>query len=187
MAHAAQTSPDADVPLAARLEALHEASFGWACSCCDGDRDEAADVLQTCYVKVLTGRAEFGGQSSFRTWFFGVVRFTALESRRRGARALTLAGLQDPGPEPAQPDAALLEAEQGERLRDALAQLPARQRDVLHLVFYQGLSVTEAATVLELSVGSVRVHYDRGKKRMRALLASFRPEFDLDTEAQDHG
>lgn len=161
--------------LEARLEALHGASFGWALHCCGGHAEDAEDVLQTVYVKVLSGRARFEGRSSLRTWLFGVIRLTALESRRReraGAQRAELAALHmDPrGAEAAAPDA-ILDGDDGpDRLRDALGQLPPRQREVLHLVFYQEMSIREAADVMEISLGSARVHYDRGKKRLRSLL-----------------
>src|SRR5262245_62333937 len=72
----------------AQLLVHHAAGFGWALVCCRWDRAEAEDVLQTSYLKVLEGRARFGGRSSFRTWLLGVIRRTALERRR--ARALHL-------------------------------------------------------------------------------------------------
>ncbi len=49
--------------------------------------------------------------------------------------------------------------------------LTARQREILHLVFYQELSVQEAAEVLGMPVGTARTHYERGKTRLRAMLA----------------
>jgi RNA polymerase sigma factor (sigma-70 family) len=171
MAHPALPPPD----LEASLEALHEASFGWARSCCDGDADQAADVLQAAYVKVLSGAARFAGQSSFRTWLFGVIRFTALEARRAGGRELPL----DAHPEPESPahsaDAALIQAEEHAALHSALAVLPDRQREVLHLVFHQELSIAEASAVMGVSLGSARVHYERAKKRMRTLLSNSTP------------
>lgn len=163
--------------LEASLAALHEASFGWARSCCGGDADEGADVLQTCYAKLIVGQAVFSGRSSFRTWLFGVIRLTALEVRRKRARDLSMPEWTEP-PVAAPPvDANLIEAEESAALRRALDQLPDRQREVVHLVFYQGLSVAEAADVMELSIGSARVHYDRAKKRLRALLS---PHFHRD-------
>ncbi|MGQ0767400.1 MAG: RNA polymerase sigma factor [Gemmatimonadota bacterium] len=157
----------------ASLEALHEASFGWARSCCFGDRENAADVLQTAYAKVLSGLARFEGRSAFRTWFFGVIRLTALEgTRERGRdRILTLVPPYDhPSVEP--PDAALIRAEESESLRRALAELPHRQQQALHLVFYQDLSIADAALIMGVSVGSARTHYDRGKKRLRVILSA---------------
>jgi len=65
------------------LGRLHPASFGWALWCCDHRREEAEDVLQTAYLKVMEGTASFDGSSSLRTWFFSVIRRTAWEQRRR--------------------------------------------------------------------------------------------------------
>jgi RNA polymerase sigma-70 factor (ECF subfamily) len=166
MAFPAPTAPD----LEASLEALHEASFGWARSCCDGDADQAADVLQSAYVKVLSGAARYGGESSFRTWLFGVIRLTALESRRRRWRELPMERLAEPESPAPSADAVLAAREEHEALRVAVSQLPDRQRDVLHLVFQQELSIAESAAVMGVSVGSARVHYDRAKKRLRTLL-----------------
>ncbi len=159
-----------------RLASLHEDSFGWACSCCGWNETEAEDVLQTVYLKVISGRARYDGRSAFRTWLFGVIRFTALELHRRirlhDEKIDGLAGESVAmGQAPSAPDDALVEARQAERLRAALSGLSDRQAEVLHLVFYQGLTVREAADVMEVSVGSARIHYDRGKKRLRALLS----------------
>jgi len=59
-------------------------------------------------------------------------------------------------------------------LRRALAALPARQRDVLHLVFYQELTIQEAAQVLQVGLGTARTHFERGKARLRELLGDER-------------
>jgi|JI10StandDraft_1071094.scaffolds.fasta_scaffold23620_2 RNA polymerase sigma factor (sigma-70 family) len=156
--------------LESSLATLHEASFGWARSCCGGDADEGADVLQTAYAKLIAGQAVFAGRSSFRTWLFGVIRLTALETRRKRTRDLSAPEWTEAHSVEPMAVVQLEEAEQTATLQAALVQLPDRQREVVHLVFYQGLSVAEAADVMELSVGSARVHYDRAKKRLRALL-----------------
>ena len=65
-----------------QLQAHHAASFAWALACCDRDRENAEDVLQTVYVKVLDGKARFEGRAAFRTWLFAVIRRTASSHRR---------------------------------------------------------------------------------------------------------
>src|SRR5688572_29812314 len=122
--------------LEALLERLHEASFGWALSCSGWNDADAEDVLQTTYMKVISGKARFGGRSAFRTWLFGVIRQTAWEHARRARshrqRADRLA-LEVPSAEVEHADAGAESAERSRALLLALAELPDRQREVLHL------------------------------------------------------
>jgi RNA polymerase sigma-70 factor (ECF subfamily) len=155
--------------LRSEIESLHSASFGWALACCGRNRDEASEVLQQSYCKVLTGSAHFDGRSSLRTWLFGVIRLTAREHRRWS----WLFGSRTAAPElqrPPAPDEVAEAREEAARLSAALAALAARQREVLHLVFYEGLTISEAAGVMGVSLGSARQHYERGKKNLHAAL-----------------
>jgi RNA polymerase sigma-70 factor (ECF subfamily) len=156
------------------LESFHPASYGWALACCRWDREAAEEVLQTAYVKVIQGKARFNGHSSTRTWFFGVVKKTAREQRRvRAVRRLALTRWLGRRPEAAPlptPETLSGRAEAQRRLRGLLSRLSPRQRDLLHLVFYQELSIEQAAGVLGISVGSARTHYERGKARIRTML-----------------
>lgn len=159
--------------LEAQLERLHNESFGWALSCCGHDEMGAEDVLQTTYLKIMAGKARFGGRSSFKTWVFGVIRRTAQEvSRKRRSenrRMVQIVPEEVPAPEN-DPLGRMDRQATAEALKKALADLSDRQREVLHLVFYQGLSIAEAADVLGVGLGSARTHYQRGKDRLRELL-----------------
>lgn len=160
--------------LQGELEQMHAASFGWALWCCHHRTDEAQEVLQAAYLKVLEGAARFDGRASLRTWFFAVIRRTAWEQRRRlwmrellvgrwltGQAAVSVNGGQEQ---------AMTSSEDSRLLRRALAALPLRQREVLHLVFYQELTIEEAAKVLNIALGTARTHFARGKARLRELL-----------------
>ena len=166
------TSAPAD--LRAALERHHAESLGWAMACCGFDRSEAGDVLQDAYLKVLDGRAVYRGDSTFRTWLFGVIRRTASEHRRnvvrRIARLWRVQREDDVAREAPDPDAAMDGRAMAHRLREALRDLPTRQRQVLHLVFQDDLSVESAAGVMGISVGSARTHYARGKAKLRERL-----------------
>lgn len=159
-----------DEDLRGLLEDLHAMSYGWALHCCASDPQEAEDVLQGTYEKILRGSARYGGGSSFKTWLFAVIRNTAREQRRR--RWTRILGLERFAREPREatlsPRAG--EEEETRALREALQKLPARQHEVLHLVFYQDLTIEAAAGVMGVSLGSARTHYERGKRRLAELL-----------------
>ena len=157
------------------IERLHDQSWGWALACCARNGEDAADALQSAYLRILAGRARFDGRSSIKTWLFGVIRLTALDEARQTIRhALRTAGyaaaelVADPAP-----GADVLAEHSDERaaLLAALRELSPRQHEALVLVFYHGLTIEEAAQVMHLSLGSARTHYDRGKKALASKLA----------------
>ena len=171
--------------LKAELEKLHSSSFGWALSCCGRDRVEAEEVLQTVYLKILEGKAQFRGEASFRTWLFAVIRNTAVSERRKSLlrRFRSVFASQEKVDQIAtaeKPDSTLERSEMQMQFQRALKQLPLRQRETLHLVFYEDLSLREAADVMGISIGSARTHYERGKKRLRDVLGKSEHDYGVE-------
>jgi len=147
--------------LTAELEQLHAAAFGWALKLLWLGSDRAEDVLQASYLKLLDAARASKGRSSFRTFVLGVIARTAREARRRSAlrRWLPLASLVL-GPESGGRPPDLCDGARpgrgydpaGARTRAAVG-APAQ---VLHLVFYEDLTIAEAAAVAGISVGTAR-------------------------------
>ena len=142
---ATPTAPVArtDVDLRDELARVHPQAFAWAVRCCRDDRANAEDVLHDAYMKALDGRARFEGRSSFRTWLFGVIRRTAHEHNRRGWLRLTR--LQRWWREQRESPDASVESSVDDRvgaIRGAMSSLSKRQQEILHLVFYQGLTAS---------------------------------------------
>jgi len=156
------------------LERLHPGCWGWALACCDRDRQLAEDVLQSAYLRVLSGAARYRAASSLKTWIFGVIRLVALEERRRRQQRIvrettddTIARLADPS---AGADVTTDSHARRSALTAALSTLSPRQREVLLLVFYHDLTIDEAAAIMQISLGSARTHYERGKKALARQL-----------------
>ena len=82
------------------------------------------------------------------------------------------------------PALALERSETQARFRQALAQLPARQQQTLHLVFYEDLSLQETAEVIGISVGAVRKHYGRAKASLRDLLLESEGNYGIEWRRQ---
>lgn len=157
------------------LERLHPESWGWALACCGREREMAEEVLQSAYLTIVSGRAQFNGRSSLKTWIFGVIRWTARTERRRrllwirrtvGQEAVIHVADRRRGA-----DSAIEVSEQRTKFIEALAGLSRRQREVLQLVFYHDMTIEEAAAVMKVSLGSARTHYSRGKKVLARTLA----------------
>ena len=176
--------------LKTELETLHSASFGWALHCCRRDRAEAEEVLQTVYLKILEGKACFRGKAGLKTWLFAVIRKTAISAHRKnllrrlrwsdGSGQATLSSRFE------QPSVAFEKSEAQAVFQNALKSLPRRQREALHLVFYQDLSLSEAAEVMGISIGSARQHYDRGKKRLRECLGQTESFYGIDWRRKEN-
>ena len=167
-----------DSGLLAQLEELHPLSYGWTLHCCSSNPNEAEDILQITYQKILEGRARYDGRSAFKTWLFAVIRNTAAsEQRGRRVRELMLFRFARQWLSESHEQPSHSEDEEPSNFQNAFAQLARRQREVLHLVFYQNMTIEAAATAMGVSLGSARTHYKRGKLRLADLLRN----------SKDHG
>ena len=137
------------------------------------ERDDAPDVLSEVFVTVWQRRDALPEDAlRARMWLFGVARrtlanhrrsrtrATALTDRLRQALAASLAETHDaesPGSE---------SAERAREVRDAVGELPPRQRELVALVHWDGFSLTEAAEILGVRASTARSHYARARDRL---------------------
>ena len=161
-----------------QLERYHAESFGWAMCCCGRKEEAAKEVLQIAYLKILEGKAKFKNRSSFKTWLFSVIRFTALDwyKQQKVLGTKTDIDYMTAESEICQQDK-IIAKEVNEVIKDAVKRLPGRQYEVLHLVFYNNLTIEEAAKVMDISIGSARTHYKRGKLKLKDWLKCRKTEW----------
>ncbi|MBL7990049.1 MAG: sigma-70 family RNA polymerase sigma factor [Candidatus Kapabacteria bacterium] len=151
-----------------KVQELHHEGYMWSLSCCHYDKELAKDVLQTVYLKIYDGKASFHDQSQLKTWFFSVIKFTSIDFLRRK---------NVPSVEPLHelhehiPESESVSDPMRESLFIRLLQsLSAQQREVLTLAFYHDLRLEEISSLMHISIGSVRTHYERGKENFKKLL-----------------
>ncbi|MDX5340368.1 MAG: RNA polymerase sigma factor [Cyclobacteriaceae bacterium] len=141
------------------LRQHHREAFLWARQCCGFDGELAKDVMQQVYLKVLEGKAKMKTESHPKTWVFSVIRFTALDELRKKGKWMEVEIEENMVWE--------VEIEEAESHEDLIKRLPKMQQEVLLMVFYHDMTLEEAAKVLQLHIGTVRTHYDRGKKKLK--------------------
>lgn len=122
------------------------------------DAETAEDVQMEVYVQVWKSAGRFRGQSKVTTWMFGIARNLALKELRKRRNHANIDDYQHmPDPDPVDLDA----PDRHRMLQRGMALLSAKHREVLDLVFFQQLRYQEIATLLDISVNTVktRVHY----------------------------
>ena len=140
-----------------------------------GHREDALELVQTVFLRAFVRLKTLREPERFRSWL-GLVATSQAKNRLRGRREVPTDTLperqaRDPGPL-----RAMIEAEERQRLRQALARIPAKNRTVLVLRYQSGLSYQEIAAELDLPPSTVRSRIYEGKQMLRAFLDAGNPE-----------
>ena len=141
-------------------------------------RDPSAveDVVQNVLLSLHRARHTYRPERRFSPWLWAIARNAVVDAyRARGVRARREVPL-DSIEEPSQPEPAVVEGALSPHLTQALAALPAAQREAVELIHLQGLSVAEAAERAGTTAGALKVRAHRGYRALRTLLG---PREDL--------
>lgn len=119
----------------------------------------AEDVLQETMMAVWKGANSFKGRSKVSTWMLGIARNHAHNILRKEAKGQRLPAI-DATATPHDPTQSM---HVDLCVQDALGRLSQIHREVMHLIFYENLTVRETAALLEIPTGTVksRMHHAR--------------------------
>ncbi len=140
-----------------------------------GDRSEAEDVLQIVFTRVWQEAGRYDpAKGSPSSWLLSWVRNGAIDRlRRREAlqRATVNSATNAPAADAHHDDHGHdHSAEERERLAKAVASLPADQRQVIELAYFEGLSQTQIAQRLGEPLGTVKTRVRLGMTKLRQAL-----------------
>lgn len=125
-----------------------------------GSREDAEDVTQETFLRLVRAAPEFADEDHCRAWLLRVAMNCAGDlfrsPWRRHTRPLEEAGQ--------------LEAPEEGGVLEAVLALPERYRAPIHLFYYEGLSTAEIAAVLGKSEGAVRTRLSRARAMLRGAL-----------------
>jgi RNA polymerase sigma-70 factor (ECF subfamily) len=130
---------------------------------------DAEEVVQEAMIRVWVNAPRWRPDAAFRTWLYRVTVNLCLNRRRRKVTLPFEEGFEVPDPAPSAAEE--VARHQEDRLvANAIAELPDRQRVVIVLTYYEGLSNAETAAVLRTTVSSVEALLVRAKRALRAGL-----------------
>lgn len=129
------------------------------------DPEMAADAVQDGFLNAFRRADSFRGDAAVTTWLHRIVVNACLDRLRRRRPTSDLDDL-----DPADPRDHHRSVEVRLDIREALDRLPEGQRMALVLVDMHGMSVAEAAAVLEVAEGTIKSRCARGRAAMAELL-----------------
>ena len=143
-----------------------------------GNREQAQDLFQDVWIRIMTRGGQFNGQARFETWLFTIARNMVIDLRRKRTTSsldeLFEAGSDDDRPmsfeladdEPT-PFDRVSNFEDRERIAAALLGIDTLHREVLVLRFYEELSLEEIAKVTKSNLSTVKSRLYRGMAMIR--------------------
>ena len=164
-----QRAKAGDAAAATELVKRHyQKIFAYFRRLCANDED-AADLTQRTFARVWAALASYAGRSTFSTWLHGIGRNIYVDWRRKGNRLDPQADewWENCAAEGASPFEAAAERDVARALYAEVAKLDEEKQEVIHLRYYQGLTLNETAEVLGIAVSTV-------KYRLREALNSLR-------------
>lgn len=152
---------------------------------CGSDQD-AEDVVQESFIRFFESLDGFEGRSAIGTWLYRAAHNACIDRLRREKPTLSLV---DEEPEPGDlPMPAILvdlgnlpedrhaQAELHTELARAVVELPPKLRAAFLLRDVEGLTTEEAASVLEIEPGAVKVRLHRARLLLRERLSAYMAE-----------
>lgn len=129
--------------------------------------DDADDVLQNTFIKAWTGIDNFRGEARLSTWLFRIANNETLNFIERRRQSMSL------DDDAAVGVAARLESdpyfdgdETARQLQDAIQRLPAKQRQVFLMKYFDDMKYEDMSSILGTSVGALKASYHHAVKKI---------------------
>ena len=157
---------------------LQQSVFAFGMRVC-GHREDAEDTMQEVLVKAIPYLPNFDNAGALAKWLYRVARNRCLMSRRKSKFApkqeLSLEELmpdraelaQLNGPPGINPESAAVRGESGQRLREAIRNLPPHYRIVVVLRDMEGFTDEEVGEITGLRPGTIRMRLHRARLFVR--------------------
>ncbi|MDP5137298.1 RNA polymerase sigma factor [Rheinheimera baltica] len=137
-----------------------------------GSQEDASDLLQDVLMVLCRNLGQYRGDSSFKSWLFGIANYRAMDMLRRRKYTDSDDALAEMPAEAAEMPEQLANQQQQQQVQQQLRKLPIEQRLVLELKFYQQFTFDEIATQLAISSNTVKSRFYAALDKMRLQLES---------------
>jgi RNA polymerase sigma-70 factor (ECF subfamily) len=135
------------------------------------ERGDAEEVLQEAFVQVWSRADSYNAAlGSPVGWLIGIARNRAVDRLRSNSVRARAEGQALPAAPVDTPEAQTSLSELRREIQQALASLPADQRELIEQAYFEGLTQSELAARFRLPLGTVKTRVRSGLLGLRAML-----------------
>jgi RNA polymerase sigma-70 factor (ECF subfamily) len=143
---------------------VYRLAYRWS-----GVKEDAEDIAQETFVKLVRKLHTFRRKSSFKTWLYRIAANTARDFGRRRALRKSREEAYDDRRSGHNPGVRPVDSLAGARLRETLKELSTGQREAVLLVFGEGLNHREASHVLGCREVTISWRIFQARKKLRKV------------------
>jgi RNA polymerase sigma-70 factor, ECF subfamily len=139
------------------------------------NREDAEELTQDVFIKLYLSLSTFNKKSAFSTWLYRLTINTclnALKKKKKGQFWTALSETLRLSSNEVSAEAAMINRSDDELIRQAIDNLPLKQRVAFIMTKYEDLPQREVATIMKLTEGSVEQLVLRAKTNLRKKLAA---------------
>ncbi len=134
-----------------------------------GNEEEASDIVQEAFLRLLDASARYRPTAKFRTYFYQIISRLCLDQAKKKQPLLIETVPDAPDPSPDITDM-MMRRENATAVRASLDALPPNQRLAIVLRYYENLGYKEIASAMETTTKAVERLLARGRERLGELL-----------------
>lgn len=137
-----------------------------------GDKDEAADVIQDAFLRLLETSDRYQPTALFKTYMYQIITRLCLDKvkKKQPVYMETVPDIADSRPDV---DEVMIRQERSAAVRNALDSLSPNQRMVIILRYYEELNYEQIASALEITYKAVERLLARGRNNLRTILNGY--------------
>jgi RNA polymerase sigma-70 factor, ECF subfamily len=134
------------------------------------DHDDANDVTQNTFIKVFRGFSSYKGDAKLYTWLYRIASNEAITFINQKAKKGTTSIEEHPVAYSLHADDYFDGNEMQLLLKNAIAQLPDKQRLVFNMRYFEEMPYEEMSNILETSVGALKASFHHAVKKIESSL-----------------
>lgn len=136
------------------------------------DSHLAEDIFQDVFIKVNKNLSTFQGNSSIKTWIIRITINTCKDYLKSAwnQKVVPMTEYEENTIHTDDDYKAVEQQDQNQLIRETIMNLPDKYKDIIVCVYYQDMTISDAASILKIAEGTAKSRLSRAKEKLKTYL-----------------